>query len=227
MKFFTVVTARGGSKRLPHKNIMNFLGKPLIAHSIEYSLACDKITDTFMSTEDEEIKNISREYGAKIIDRPLELATDTATSLSVLQHAIEEIDKIYIGEGDYAIILLQPTQPLRPNNLIQKAIEIFEKENLESLFTVSRDTNKLGKIKNNKFEPFNYYFGQRSQDMEPLYYENGMLYIINQKVLMEGSIMNSNSYPLIVDHLYATVDIDELNDFHYGELVYNLINNKK
>lgn len=94
MKFYTVVTARGGSKRLPHKNTMNFLGKPLIAHSIEYSLACDRINDTFMSTEDEEIKRISREYGAKIIDRPLELATDTATSLSVLQHAIKEIAKL-------------------------------------------------------------------------------------------------------------------------------------
>lgn len=226
MKFYTVVTARGGSKRLPHKNTMNFLGKPLIAHSIEYSLACDRINDTFMSTEDEEIKRISREYGAKIIDRPLELATDTATSLSVLQHAIKEIAKLG-GRDQDAIILLQPTQPLRPNNLIRQAIEIFEKENLDSLFTVSRDTNKLGKIKNNKFEPFNYYFGQRSQDMEPLYYENGMLYIVKKKILKEGAIMNANSYPLIVDHLYATVDIDELNDFHYGELVYNLINNKK
>jgi N-acylneuraminate cytidylyltransferase len=77
--------------------------------------------------------------------------------------------------------LLQPTNPLRPENLLREAYQVYDENCYDSLFTVTRNNQKFGKIKNNKFVPFNYEIGQRSQDLEPIFFENGLLYITNSK----------------------------------------------
>ena len=87
------------------------------------------------------------------------------------------------------------------------------------MFTVSRDHKKLGKIKDHKFEPFNYKIGQRSQDLEPLYYENGLLYITKAALIKQNIIFNESSYPYIVNHKFANVDIDTQEDFDYAEYI--------
>lgn len=219
MKFVTVIPARGGSKRFPRKNVYEFMGKPLIAHSIDFSLACESVTGTYVSTDDAEIKAVALQEGAEIIDRPDDLAGDHATSASVMQHAAQYLSEKGI-DYDY-VVLLQATNPLRPKNLLNDAIEIIEKTRSASLMTVNRSELKLGKIIDNHYQPWNYHYGQRSQDLEPLYYENGLLYISSKELLLEGKIMDENMYPLVVDHVFGEVDIDTKEDMTYAEFISN------
>lgn len=223
-KYITVIPARGGSKRFPGKNIHALNGTPLICHSIEYSLKNSKIFQTYVSTDAEDIKAISRVAGAEIIDRPDELAGDYATSASVMKHAVEYLMAQGV-EFDY-VILLQATNPLRPKGLLEEAIDIIEKTGVTSLFTVSRSEKKLGKIIDGKFVPWNYTFGMRSQDMEPLYYENGLLYITSKELLLQEIIEGKDAYPLVVDHPFGEVDIDTKEDFEYAKFILNLYGNE-
>jgi len=117
------------------------------------------------------------------------------------------------------IVLLQPTNPLRPKNLLEEAFKVFNNTENHSLFTVSRDYKKLGKIIDNQYQPFNYSIGYRSQDLEPLYYENGLLYITRASLIKENIIFNEKSIPFIVNHKFAEIDIDTQEDFDYAEFV--------
>lgn len=217
MKYITVIPARGGSKRFPGKNTHELNGSPLICHSIEYSLNNTKVSGTYVSTDADDIKVISREAGAEVIDRPDELAGDYATSASVMKHAVEYLASKGV-EFDF-VILLQATNPLRPKGLLDEAIEIMESGKYQSLFTVSRSEKKLGKIIEGKYVPWNYTFGMRSQDMDPLYYENGLLYITSKELLLQEIIEGQDAYPLVVDHPFGEVDIDTREDFEYAKFI--------
>ena len=213
MKYIALIPARGGSKRLPRKNILPLAGKPLIAHSIEYAI--NENIPVYVSTDDLEIKEVSLQYGAKVIDRPSELASDYATTASVLQHAAQWLIQNGV-EFDY-IIILQPTNPLRPKSMLQEAITIIENECSDSLMSVNPILRKQGRIVENHFEPVNYEFGQRSQDMEVWYYENGLLYFTSKCKCLEGVVMTPNARPLICDHIYGEIDIDTLDDFRKAQ----------
>ncbi|MGQ3558622.1 acylneuraminate cytidylyltransferase family protein [Ornithobacterium rhinotracheale] len=215
MKNIVIIPARGGSKRLPEKNIKELGGKPLLTHSIDYAKSFDFIDDIIVSTDCDKIKEVATQAGAKVIDRPEELSGDFVPTVAALQHVAEALN---LGDNDN-IILLQATNPLRPKNLLKEAMEIYTQNNYKSLFTVSRDAHKLGKIKNHKFIPFNYEFGMRSQDMEPLYYENGLLYITKKHLINKGIIMNEESYPLFVEGHLGNIDIDDQYDFDFAEFV--------
>lgn len=213
MPNIVIIPARGGSKRLPNKNVLNLGSKPLIAHSIEYALANPSfVDDVYVSTDSEAIKSIALQYGAKVIDRPSEFAQDYTPTIDVLKHAIEDLN---IENGH--IILLQPTNPLRPKKLLSEAMDIIVERKYNSLFTVSRSYKKLGKINSNKFVPFNYKIGQRSQDLEPLYFENGLLYISGIDQIQKGVIFDQSSYPFVVDHIFANIDIDTIDDLQLAE----------
>ena len=215
----TIIPARGGSKRFPKKNIHILNGKPLISHSIEYSLNNPQIVGTYVSTDDDEIKTVSLVTGAEVIDRPAELAGDYATTACAMKHAVQFIiDK---GVDFDFVVLLQATNPLRPKGLLINAIDIIEKGENDSLFTVNRSEKKLGKIIDGRFVPWNYKFGQRSQDLDPLYYENGLLYITKKELLLEEIIEGPTAYPLVVEHPFGEVDIDTIEDFHYAEYMLN------
>lgn len=217
MKTIVVIPARGGSKRLHEKNIQLLGGIPLIAHSILYAQKNSEIIDEiYVSTNDEEIKQIALKYGAKLIERPEFLSGDLEPTVSALKHVLQSIEEIVEN-----VILLQPTNPLRPENLLEKSFEIYQKGNYESLFTVTRNSRKLGKIIANKFNPFNYSIGQRSQDLEPLFFENGLLYITKAFLILEDVIIPENAFPLEVNHIFANVDIDTLEDLEYAEYLYH------
>lgn len=219
MKYISIIPARGGSKRFPGKNMHVLNGLPLICHSIEYSIKNSLIQGTYVSTDAEDIKNISRVFGAEVIDRPAEFAGDHATTASAMKHAVQYlIDKGV--EFDY-VVLLQATNPLRSKHLLDDAIKIIEKGENDSLFTVNKSEKKLGKIIDGKFVPWNYKFGMRSQDMEPLYYENGLLYITKKELLLDEIIEGPKAFPMIVDHPFGEVDIDTVEDFHYAEYILN------
>jgi len=216
VKTIAIIPARGGSKRIPEKNIQLFGGLPLLAHSIQYALANSEIIDElYVSTDDESIKRIALSYGAKVIDRPEALSGDLEPTVSAMRHVLESLE-----ENVENVVLLQATNPLRPDNLLKESFEIYQKENCDSLFTVTRNHQKFGKIKDNKFHPFNYSIGQRSQDLEPLFFENGLLYITKATLILEDTIISKNAYPLNVNHIFANIDIDTPEDMDYAEYLF-------
>jgi CMP-N-acetylneuraminic acid synthetase len=216
MKNIAIIPARGGSKRIPEKNIQLLGGLPLLVHSIQYAVANSEIIDdVYVSTDDTTIKSIALACGAKVIDRPEYISGDFEPTISALKHVLESI------EGDVEnVILLQPTNPLRPQNLLKEAFETYQKGKYDSLFTVSRNHQKFGKIIENKFFPFNYSIGQRSQDLEPLFFENGLLYITKASLILEKTIISENAFPFEVNHIFANVDIDTPEDLEYAEYLY-------
>lgn len=223
MKTIAIIPARGGSKRLPEKNIKLLGGIPLIAHSILYAQSnSDIIDDIYVSTDDEQIKNAALQFGAKVINRPKFLAGDLEPTVSAIKNVLQQID-----EKIENIILLQPTNPLRPESLLKESFQYYQEKKQDSLFTVTKNHQKLGKIENEKFIPFNYEIGQRSQDLEPLFYENGLLYISKSKLILEDKIISENAFPFLVDSVLANVDIDTQEDFDYAEYLYKFLNDKK
>lgn len=223
MKNIAIIPARGGSKRLLSKNSLLLDGIPLIAHSILYAHENSDIIDgVFVSTDDDKIKAIGLKYGAKVIDRPTELSGDFEPTVSALKHCLESLNDASIEN----VILLQPTNPLRPVNLLREAYQIYNKNSYDSLFTVTLNNQKLGKIKNNTFIPFNYEIGQRSQDLEPVYFENGLLYISKVKTIFENNIITKNAFPYEINQVFSNVDIDTQEDFDYAEYVLKSRKNK-
>ena len=217
MKTIAIIPARGGSKRLFNKNVLTLGGIPLFVHSILYAQKNSAIIDEiYVSTDDATIKKIALHYGAKVIDRPKSLSGDFEPTVSALKHVLESIE-----DEVKNVILLQATNPLRPENLLKEAFETYQKGNQDSLFTVSRNYQKLGKIEVNQFIPFNYEIGQRSQDLEPLYFENGLLYISKAKLIIEGNIISKDAFPYEIDPLFAAIDIDNQEDLDYAEYLFN------
>jgi len=218
-KTIAIIPARGNSKRLPNKNIISLGGIPLIVHSIRYAQKNKAIIDEiYVSTNDASIKEIALKYGVLVIDRPESLSSDLEPTSTALKHVLESVDKF--GEVEN-VLLLQPTNPLRPISLLEEAYEIVQNRNYDSLFTVSRNHQKLGKIEDHNYQPYNYKIGQRSQDLEPLYFENGLLYMSKASLILDSKIISANAFPLIVDHPYAQVDIDTQEDLEYAEYLFN------
>jgi N-acylneuraminate cytidylyltransferase len=215
MKNIALIPARGGSKRLAGKNTKLLGGIPLLAHSIRYAQQFPELIEAvYVSTNDPECKAVALVFGAQVIDRPNELATDESPTYSCLQHALTQLQ-----DDVKTICLLQPTNPLRPANLLAEAYALFTQQAASSLFSVSRSHHKLGKIVNHRFHPYNYTIGQRSQDLDPLYFENGLLYITTPGVLQEDAVFNADAIPFEVNHPFAQIDIDTLADFEYAEYV--------
>jgi len=216
MKNIAIIPARGGSKRIPEKNIQLFGGLPLLVHSIQYATAnSQNIDEIYVSTDDETIKATALAYGAKVIDRPTSISGDLEPTITALKHVVETISDTIDN-----VILLQPTNPLRPQNLLKEAFEIYKKGNYDCLFTVTRNHQKFGKIISGKFIPFNYSIGQRSQDLEPLFFENGLLYITKASLILENRIILEDAFPLEINHIFANIDIDTKEDLDYAEYLF-------
>lgn len=214
--YIAIIPARGGSKRLPGKNIRLLGDLPLLAHSIRYAQASSRIQRVIVTTDDPAIEAVALDYGAEVIQRPYEFSGDEAPTVTALQHVLAQL-----AELPEAVVVLQPTNPLRPVGLLDEALDYFEQHNVSGLFTVSPNPHKLGRIEAQRFVPFNYHFGQRSQDMEPLFYENGLLYVCKPSLITQGAVMDETCFPLVVTHPYATVDIDTEADFAYATFCFN------
>ena len=218
-EYLVVIPARGGSKRLPGKNIRNFGGYPLLAHSIKYAQACDKVGRIIVSTDDPGIAEVARLFGAEVILRPAFLSSDTAKTGSAIKHVLQELEtKGYKPNG---VITLQPTNPLRPPALLGKAITAFEKHSPESVVSVSPSKLKIGTIVDGVFVPEGYRVEERSQDLEKKHFENGLIYVTRPEVVYkEENVFGSNIHALEVAEPYANIDIDEEIDFRIGEFLF-------
>jgi N-acylneuraminate cytidylyltransferase len=217
LKLAALITARGGSKRFPGKNLALLEGIPLILHSILYAKSAPQlIQSVWVSTDDNHIAQVAAENGANLIARPAEYATDIATSASVVKHALHFMPSDLDG-----VILLQPTNPLRPVGLLDSAIELFATNKYDSVYSVSPLHRKVGFIENNQFRPVNYDFGERSQDMKQIYFENGLIYISSIQTIQQDKIIGSNHGTLIVNHPYGQIDIDTEEDLKFAQWIMN------
>jgi CMP-N-acetylneuraminic acid synthetase len=218
MKFknIAIIPARGGSKRLPGKNLADFGEKPLIVHSIEYALANKDIIDRIVvSTDSDEIKKTALNYGVEVIERPEQYSHDLSPTWEAVKHVIEKTGKNWDN-----IFVLQPSNPLRPLDLLKKAYNKFLNSDRKCLFTVSSSDRKFGRINNENYQPYNYKFGERSQDMKPLFFENGLLYITKQSLVMEKNCLIDNDNTVyLTDHPFARIDIDTKEDLLYAEFL--------
>lgn len=216
--FLAVIPARGGSKRLPRKNILDLAGKPLIAWTIEASLGSTYIDATVVSSDDAEILSVAHRCGAKTLLRPDELATDTATSFDALTHAIEHSQAC-----DY-IILLQPTSPLRTHRHIDEAIELLISKNADALISVCEtDHSPLwSNILPQSCSMENFFRDEvknkRSQDLEKFYRLNGAIYICKTDKLLEQKtfFLDHNIFAYVMDRK-SSIDIDEEIDFVFAD----------
>lgn len=210
-----VIPARGGSKRIPGKNLIAFGGKPLIDHSITFAQGHKHMGQHLLiSTDDSNIKNHCKDLQLSVLDRPKELASDTATTVSVLQHLVNNTSV----ELEW-VVLLQATNPLRPKGLLEDAFKTLESKRADSLLCVSTFDKKLGKLTAGRFTPYNYHLGQRSQDMEPLYRENGLLYISKVELLRKGILLGPDHCVQVCDHPYSEADIDTQEDLNFAEFL--------
>jgi CMP-N,N'-diacetyllegionaminic acid synthase len=185
-KILSIITARGGSKGLKRKNVVDLAGKPLIAWTIEASLDSKYITKTIVSSDDKEALDISKEYGANVVRRPDDLSSDSATSESVIKHTIDYLESM--GEMFDIVILLQPTSPLRNSKDIDSAFEIMFNSDATAVISTSEFDNKILKtfletpdgflkgVSNNEY-PF-----MRRQDLPAVYMSNGAIYIIDVNI---------------------------------------------
>ena len=219
-RFLAIIPARGGSKRLPRKNILDLNGKPLIAYSVEAGLNSKYIDKVIVSSDDEEILNISKQFGADTIKRPNELATDTATSFDAIKHTIENTNKY-----DY-IVLLQPTSPLRDEKHIDEAIELLEHKNADAVVSVCEmDHSPLwSNTLDDSLSMSNFLkdevLNKRSQDLEVYYRLNGAIYICKTDKLLEEKsfFLKENIFAYKMDRK-SSVDIDEEIDFKMAALL--------
>ncbi len=221
-----VITARGGSKGVPRKNIRDLSGKPLIAWSIEAAKNSRYVDRIIISTEDTEIRDISLEYGAEVpFLRPRELAEDNSSSVDVVLHVIGKLEKDYNYTPDY-ILLLQPTSPLRNEVHIDDSIEaLLEKgSGFDSLISVTelehpvywnRMIGVRGELKN--FMEYDKGSHYRRQDFQKVFRLNGAIYLIETKAFKEvKSFETGNTFAYVMDRV-SSVDIDTEDDFRLAE----------
>lgn len=219
-----LVPARGGSKRLPRKNVKLLVDKPLIAWSIEVAKASKYIDRVVVSTDDEEIKQVSEQYGAEVpFLRPEHLSNDHASSFDVIKHAI-----VFLGldQTNELIVLLQPTSPLRLVSELDTALEFFIAKNAKGIVSISETehspmwSNTLPE--NGCMSDFirPEVQGKRSQDLPKFFRLNGSIYIYETLSLLEqGKIFFNESVYGFETSSETSVDIDTALDFKIAETI--------
>ena len=221
-KVYAIIPARGKSKGLKNKNISNFAGKPLIAYSIEAALNCSEIKRCIVSTEDPVIKKISIDYGAEVIDRPLELATDTAQTNAVVQHVLEKL----LQENNFPeyFVMLQPTSPLRRTEHIQSCINAFFNSNAVCAISVTETEHHPYKnftMKNGFLQPLfdTESVEKRRQDLPTIFRPNGAIFLMSSNLFLSKNVFFVRpALPYLMDQ-EASIDIDNMFDLLLAEFI--------
>jgi len=223
-KILGIIPARGGSKRIFKKNVRLLCGKPLIGWSIEGAKKSKYIDKIVVSTEDDEIKEISTYYGAMVITRPNALATDESATFQAVLHVLESLKATgYVPEY---VILLQCTSPMRTVNHIDEALEKFYKNEgmADGLISVTEQEIPPWKFRNIDQNGFLVELTQydeattnRVKNFQTIYRHNGAIYINKVNKLLEtGGFETSKTISYIMDH-YCSIDIDTDLDFRFAE----------
>ena len=222
MRILALILARGGSKRLPGKNIRHLGGRPLIGWSIDIGKLIPEVCDVLVSTDDSKIQGVAKELGAYTPWlRPKELSADNSSSVDAALHALDWYESKH-GVVD-GLLLLQPTSPFRRIEKIKEGVKLFSVCDCDSILGVS-PTHAHPKwtftIENSTLSPFlsDHGLNTRSQDLESSYVINGSFYLISPDALrQEKSFFIEGTLPLVIDSSIESLDIDTEQDWQYAE----------
>jgi N-acylneuraminate cytidylyltransferase len=218
MNILAVITARGGSKGIPRKNIKLLNGKPLINYTIEVARSIFHDKDICVSTDSDEIIETVAKSGLKVpFKRPPELATDTATSNDVLLHALNFYEKN--GFNYDAIVLLQPTSPLRTAIQVKESVSLYHSD-IDMVVSVKESHAPFVLCKENDAGYLEFVLNKnvtRRQDMSKYYEYNGAIYVINTQSLKNKGMENFDRKVKYIMSSESSVDIDNMLDWHFAE----------
>ncbi|MCR5717072.1 MAG: pseudaminic acid cytidylyltransferase [Lachnospiraceae bacterium] len=230
MKRLAIITARGGSKRIPRKNIRDFLGKPIMAYSIEAALASEMFDEVMVSTEDEEIAQIAKQYGAKVpFYRSEKTSSDFATTNDVLLEVLEEYRKR--GEVFDVAACIYPTAPFVTAEKLRDAAKQLEASDADTLIPVvafSYPPQRAMVIREGRLQ-FQYleYIDSRSQDLEKEYHDVGQFYLFRTGAFLKNQkLMIGNILPYPVEETEVQ-DIDHESDWKIAEIKYQALYGEK
>ena len=218
--FLAIIPARGGSKRLPKKNLLDLCGKPTIAWSIEAGLKSEYVDKVIVSCDDKNILDVAKKFNAEIIKRPDNLASDTASTFDVVEHALENI------ENYNYVLLLQPTSPLRNEIHIDQAIELLDKKNADAVISICEmDHSPLwSNTLNDDLDLKNFLIDEvknkRSQDLDKFYRINGAIYLckVDKLISEKNFFIKENIFAYIMNR-ESSIDIDELIDHQIASII--------
>ena len=229
MRNIAIITARGGSKRIPHKNIKDFCGKPIIAYSIEATLKSGIFEEVMVSTDDKEIARIAIKYGAEVpFTRSEKASDDYATTADVIKEVLLEYKKQNIMFENFCCIY--PTAPFITAEKLRKCMKVFIEKNVDSLVPVVKFSyppqrcfimDNQQKISYKWVENIN----KRSQDLEVFYHDIGQFYFCKvDKFLNNNCLVNENTFGYEVNEMEVQ-DIDNLDDWNIAEFKFKIMNN--
>jgi N-acylneuraminate cytidylyltransferase len=229
-KVLAVIPARGGSKRVPRKNVRNLAGKPLIAHTVLRANACDLITRCIVSTDDPEIAEAARSFGADVpFLRPAHLATDTAASVDVCMHAIAYLE--HQRESYDYLILLQPTSPLRSAATLDGVIRLIMADaKASSAVTVTAVGNCQPRFiygtpnrNGQDFEPLirNNNMSVKQNNAVEYYYRNGAVYAVSMNYFKKNLRFSDDRSLVFIMPMRESINIDTEEDFFIAESIAN------
>ncbi len=226
MKKLAVITARGGSKRIPRKNIKEFCGKPIIAYSIEAAIKSGVFDEVMVSTDDDEIADIARHYGASVpFMRSDDTSNDYATSSQVLLEVLKQYKEI--GQKFDVVACIYPTAPFVTGDKLKAAVKVMEEEMPDTVASVVQYS----------FPPQRGFYevdgrmqfaqpehrSTRSQDLAAMYHDAGQFYVMRTDRFVEtGQIFGEDIRPIIIDEMEVQ-DIDNETDWKLAEAKYRLL----
>jgi len=212
MKIVAIIPARGGSKGIPQKNIIDFAGKPLIAWTIMQAKSSNLISDVYVSSDSQEILTVARNYGAKPILRPNEISGDRASSESALLHALDQMTE----EPDL-VVFLQATSPLRKIDDIDNAINQLIEDEADSLLSLIETQEFMWEESKGDFKPLTYDFNHRCdhRHLKRLYYENGSIFIFKPEILRRYKNRLGGKKSIYLMESWQRADIDDYDIFDW------------
>ncbi len=224
-----IIPARGGSKRIPRKNIKDFLGKPIIAYSIETALNSGLFDEVMVSTDDEEIKQVALQYGAKVpFLRSQKASDDFASTIDVIKEVFFSYEKL--NKSFDNICCFYPCSPLTTVNRLKEGYDLLLNKQFDSVFPVmpfSFPIQRAVKLNNGKvgfFYPK--YVEYRSQDLEKSYHDAGQFYWLKHQLIKEtDNIVTDNTGAIEISELEGQ-DIDNLSDWQLAEIKYKVLYEK-
>jgi N-acylneuraminate cytidylyltransferase len=230
LKKIAIIPARGGSKRIPHKNIKDFFGKPIISYAIEAALKSGLYDEVMVSTDSDEIASIALKYGAKVpFIRSTENSNDFATTVDVLCEVLEWYEKQNI-KFQYATCIYA-CAPFINSKVLQDSFVILIKEECDCVFPILAYSHPIQRAlklsetaKIRTFDDFN--SNARTQDLDKAFHDAGMFYTFDvDKLFVNKSLRTQNTFAIEIDELHAH-DIDTDNDWILAELKYKLFSNE-
>ncbi len=222
LRILAIIPARGGSKGIPHKNIRPFAGKPLLAHTIETARENAYVNRIVVSTDDSAIARVAKKYGADVVPRPVQLASDKSQIIDAILHTLDTLK----GQGyePTHALLLQPTNPMRTSNDITRAVSLLTERKADSVVSVCRTENML--LTKNKrdglriLNPDTLSSANR-QELGAYYKLDGcMIYLTSVRMLREKRSFFAGKLVGYEIERWRAVDIDEPQDFVTGELIF-------